>query len=124
MEGPEDAFGLAIPKKMKIQAAFPENVHAVGSVDAGELSNYVRKRVLVAHVEVADKRFIFPKVKIRGGDENKLYRIEVLDQGHETKLIVRDITPAPKVEGLTEPERWERAGMKPSGGLIDPNEME
>lgn len=124
MEGTEEAFGLPLPKKMRIDAAFRDSVHAIGSVDPGVLSNYVRQRVLVSHVEMADKRFVFPAVRIRGGDKDKIYRIEVQDRGHQSKLVVRDITPAPKVEGLTEAERWERAGMTPNGRLIDPNTLE
>lgn len=123
-EGKADAFGLTLPRELVIDARFPEAVHASGPVTPEALANYVRTRVDVAHVEIGAARTVFPRARIKAGAAEKTYRIEVVPDGARTRLVVRDITPAPTIQGISEEERWRRAGMKPNGELIAPNKQQ
>ncbi|HLV19434.1 MAG TPA: hypothetical protein VKZ49_01080, partial [Polyangiaceae bacterium] len=61
---------------------------------------------------------------IKGQPPDKLYRIEIVEDGLRTRLLVRDVTPPPTVQGLTEQERYRRAGITPDGKLLDANKLQ
>ncbi|MCB9588684.1 MAG: hypothetical protein H6718_24960 [Polyangiaceae bacterium] len=124
-QGEEKLFGLPIPQKMRVERRFLDAAHAAGPVTPEDLSNYVRQRVSVAQVEIGAARTVFPRVLIHGGDPKKIYRIEVSPRsGGGSELEVRDITPAPIPSGLSDAERWRRAGRNPDGTPIDPKKLE
>jgi hypothetical protein len=122
--GRAEAFGLLLPRDLAVDARFPDAVHASGAVSPPALASYVRARVDVAHVEIAPARTVFPRVKIKGGDPARVFRIELIDDGPRSRLVIRDITPPPTVQGISEEERWRRAGMTPSGEIIDPTQRQ
>jgi hypothetical protein len=124
--GTETAYGLVLPRGMKVLARFPGVVHASGALSPEDVSNYVRDRVLVSRVELGAVETVFPGVRVKGGEAQKLLRIEVIPLGDRTKLVVTDTSPpavVPPEEHLTDAERWRRAGYNPDGTLIDPNKL-
>jgi hypothetical protein len=123
-EGPHTAFGFTFPNKMRIERRFLDSVHASGRIAPESVANYVRQRVGTTHVEVGAARTVFPRVQIKGGAPDKVYRIEVVADGSTTRLVLSDVTPPPVEPGLSEEERWRRAGMSPEGKPIDPQKME
>jgi hypothetical protein len=125
--GEEQLFGLQIPKGMVVQGRFKDTGLAYGHVDAENVANYVRTRVDVERVEIGAARTIFPAVRIKNGAPDRTYRVEVLRDGVGTRLIVQDLTPAPpppKVEGLSDSERWKRAGFGPDGKPLNMKALE
>jgi len=119
-------FGLKLPKGMKLEARFTDSAYAVGDVTAEQLSNYVKERVHVGHVELAGKNTVFPKARIKGSDPKHLYRIEVTPRGRRSKLTVELLNPPrpPAEKGLSEAERWRRAGLSPDGKQLNPDQLE
>jgi hypothetical protein len=109
---------------MRLERRFDDSAHAAGPVSPESVANYVRERVEATHVEIGAARTVFPKVRIKGGAPDKVYRIEVVANGPTTLLVVRDVTPPPVEPGLSVEERWRRAGMTPQGKPIDPKKME
>lgn len=124
--GTEKAYGLVLPRKLKVIQRFSDAVHAAGPLKAEDVANYIRKRVSVYRVELGATGTIFPDAKIRGGDKQRTYRITVSAVGRDrSKIAIEDVTPPPKVEGLSESERWKRAGIDPrTGRPLNPNEAE
>ncbi len=118
--GRAEAFGLLLPRDLQVDARFPDAVHASGAVAPEALANYIRQRVDVARVEIGAARTVFPRTRIKGGKAERVYRIEVIGDGPRSRLLIRDITPPPTVQGISEQERWRRAGMSPSGEIVDP----
>jgi hypothetical protein len=123
-QGTEEAFGFYAPRKMKLDRKYPDAAHFIGPVDAASVANYVRQRVEAERVEIGAARTVFPKVRIKGGPAGHVFRIEVVSSGPTSKLLIRDVTPPPTVPGLTEEERWKRAGLKPNGQPLDPQKLE
>lgn len=124
-QGSERAYGLLLPEGMKIVARFDDSIHAKGRFSPEDIANYVRKRVRVQRVELGAARTIFPNVRIKGGNPQRRYRIEVVDLGHgQTRLELHDTTRPPAAPDLTEKESWRRAGFNPDGTPIDPMQLE
>jgi hypothetical protein len=109
---------------MRVEAHFPDAVHASGSVAVPALIDYVRKRIEAPHAELAGNRTIFARARIVGGNSQHVYRVEILSAGAETELVIRDVTPPPTVQGISEAERWRRAGLTPEGNPLDPKRMQ
>ncbi len=125
-EGQTQLFGLRLPMGMRVEARFVHSGHATGPIAPERLANFVRQRVEVRHVELAASRTVFSKARIKGGDPSKLYRIEVIPKGRESKLFVELLNPPkpPAPKGISEAERWKRAGLSPDGKLLNPQELE
>lgn len=122
--GTAEAFGFIAPVQLRLERRFPDAAHFVGQASAEAVANYVRERVAVERVEVGAARTVFPKVVIKAGDPKKVYRVEVVRDGPITRLIIRDITVPPAPEGLSEEERWKRAGLRPDGTPLDPKKLQ
>jgi hypothetical protein len=124
-EGKGEMFGLLLPRGVRVTARFAKEAHASGKVTVGELAAYIRKRVDARHVELAQGRTIFPSARVKGGPADKLFRIEVVaGSGSITKLVMRDLTRPAAVQGISEAERWRRAGLTPDGKVIDMKALE
>lgn len=124
LEGEARAFGIAIPRQMTLESVNKQTAHARGPVAPEALGEYLRARVLAQHVEMAEKRLIFPKVHVRGDDKRTVLRLEIIDDGLSTHLVLRNLTGPPPIPGLSDEERWKRAGLRPGGQLIDPQKAE
>lgn len=124
--GEGDLFGLPIPRGMTIQGKFREFAIATGRVRPEAVANYVRDHVVVERVEIGAARTVFPAARIKGAPADRTYRLEVVTDGPATRLIVRDVTPAPPVhmEGLSTEELWRRAGYTRDGKPLNPKALE
>ncbi len=123
VEGPEDAFGLPIPRRMSVKARFPDAVFATGDLAAEQVASYVRRRVAAARVETGPARTVFAEAALSRAPSRPL-RIEVIARGSETTLVVRDETRPPAKEGLSEEQRWRELGLTPKGAPLDPTRLE
>lgn len=125
--GTETVYGLVLPRGMKVIAHFPGIAHAVGALSPEDVANYVRDRVVVSRVELGAAETVFPRVRIKDGDPEKLFDIEVIPLGDRTKLVIKDMTPptthVPIDKTMTDAERWKRAGYNPDGTPLDPNKL-
>lgn len=109
------AFGFPTPQGMVVERRFANSVYLAGAVSASALLDYVRAHTIAGPAERIGNRHVFKKVKIRGGDTNRTYDLEVDDEGPTQKLVVTDVTPPALEPGLSTEERWRRAGYKPDG---------
>jgi hypothetical protein len=125
-EGDGDLFGLRLPKEMRLEARFPTSAHATGLVEANKLVDYVKRRILVRHVELAGSRTVFDKARIKGTHQKQLFRIEIIPKGRRSKLAIELLNPAkpPAEKGLSEAERWRRVGLTPDGKQLNPKQLE
>ena len=125
-EGDAELFGLRLPKGMRVEARFAKSGHASGPISPEQLSNYVKGRIDVRHVELAASRTVFSNARIKGAAAEQRFRIEVIPRGQNSKLSVELLNPPkpPAEQGLSEAERWRRAGLTPDGKQLNPKELE
>jgi hypothetical protein len=123
-EGPERAFGFVLPRDVHVERRFKDEVDARGTVSPDSLSDYVRKRVERARVEIGAARTVFAHAHVKGEPDGTEVRIDVIRDPNETLLVVANTTPPPVPSGLTEAERWKKAGMTPDGKIVDPAQLQ
>jgi hypothetical protein len=121
--GPEDAFGLPIPLRMKVRARFSDAVFASGRLAPEDVARYVRERVTPERVETSPAKTVLTHARLKSGGD-KVLRIEVISRGAEAEIVVRDEARPPAKEGLTEEERWRELGLTPQGAPLDPTQLE
>jgi hypothetical protein len=117
-EGTEQAFGLLLPRDMVVTARLPDAVYATGNLPLVPLTNYVRERLLSQRVDTGPEKTVFAGAAIKA-DPTRRVEVEVLSRRGKVQVVVRDRTPPPQVPGLSEEERWRRAGLTPKGKVID-----
>jgi hypothetical protein len=122
-EGKDLAFGLPIPRQMRVIGHFDDVVFATGDVRPELVANYVRQRVIAEHVETGPAKTVFTGVTLRAHPERTL-RVDVISRNGDTDLTVRDETRPPAREGLSEAERWKAQGLTPKGAPLDPTHLE
>jgi hypothetical protein len=109
---------------MRVSATFPDAVFAVGPLRPEDVSNYVRQRVEAQGVETGPSKTVFTKAKLKGADDPRLMRIEVVQKDGTTELVVRDQTPPPVEPGLSPDERMRKKGLLPDGTPIDKTRLQ
>jgi len=122
-EGTEKAFGLPIPRQMRVVSRFEDVVFASGDVAPELVANYVKQRVIAGHVETGPAKTVFTGATLRNNPTSTL-RVDVISRNGDTELTVRDETRPPAREGLTEAERWKELGLSPKGTPLDPTHLE
>jgi hypothetical protein len=108
---------------MQITAQFPDAIFARGPLDSTSVTKFVRERVVAESAETWAIKTVFSKATVKGSPQRTL-QIEVLSDGNQTELVVRDETRLPAKEGLSQEERWREHGLRPDGTLIDPTHLE
>jgi hypothetical protein len=119
----ETAFGLVVPRGMRITRYFNDSVYVSGSVPLQDTIEHVQGLVVASNVEITTRSAVFRRVRIKGDRQNRLFRIEIQGNRHESEFRLRNVTPPPLTPGLTEAERWKQAGRNPDGSLIDENQV-
>jgi hypothetical protein len=127
VEGKDRAFGLPLPRDSKVEARFAGSVHVTSILAPESLANFVRARVKDGVITAGGAATKLENV-VAVADPARVLTIEVRPtQGHpiaKSEMIVRDTTPPPFDPNLSEEERWRRAGLTPSGELLDPKHLE
>lgn len=122
--GVAEVWGFVAPREMRLDQQFQAEAFFVGAVAAEAVANYVRERVEADRVEIGAARTVFPAARIKAGKPDRVYRFEVLKDGTGARLIIKDITPPPIEPGLSDEERWRKAGLTPDGKPLDPKKVE
>jgi hypothetical protein len=127
VEGKERAFGLPLPRDARVAARFAKTVHVQTPLSPEDLVNFVRARVKDGKVTPGTSGTqLFDVTPI--GDPQKRLTIDVRlyrgGDGQHSEMIVRDTTAPPIEPGLTDEQRWQKAGLTPSGQILDPKKLQ
>jgi hypothetical protein len=122
--GDGNVFGLPVPREMQVALRAPDSALVVGEVEPEALRNYVKERVVVGFVEVRPDRTVFPTARIKDGPPDRVFDIEIGRDQKLTKLHIRDTTPVAPPPGLSDAERWRRAGFTPDGKPLNLKQLE
>lgn len=116
-EGKERAFGLPIPRDMRIKARLDDTWYAEGPFGLEDVANYVRARVLPSRVDRGPNKTVFVDATLLD-DPKKRVQVEVARVHGRVEMVVRDRARLPVEQGLTEEERWRRAGRTRDGKVL------
>ncbi len=122
----EIAFGLPLPKGMRVIRHFKSSAYIAGDVKLPDVLEHLQKYVLARDAEMQGEGAVFPRAHIAGDETQRLLRIEATQAEHGSQIYIEDITPPPpraELTGLTQAEIWRLAGRNPDGSLIDPNQQ-
>lgn len=122
-EGTLVAFGLKLPRLLRINATFPDAIFASGPVRPEDLIAYVRERVIAERESKLGDKTTFEGATSKASPASKI-RVEIIKREAQTELIVRNETRPPAKEGLSEEERWKEHGLSPQGQILDPTKLE
>lgn len=121
--GTPQVWGLRVPDGMRVGAEYARNVHLSGSRPLPAVMEAFRTQLLTNEIEVTPTRIVIASAYVKGAADKRLLRIEALSEGVLTRVNITDITPPPVPKGLSEAERWERAGRNPDGTVKNPSQV-
>jgi hypothetical protein len=122
-EGPERAFGIALPRDLQIKRSFVDVVYARGPVSVHSLVRYFAARLDGGSAHEAIDGATFEHVRAHGkpGEELLIQISSVFDgAGVEIHTVTRP--PAPNLPD--EAARWRQVGLTPDGKLTDPTHLD
>jgi len=119
----ETAFGLALPKGMKLVRHFNDSAYFAGNVDIDSLHAYLREHMQLSYAQMAGEGALFPRAQIIGDDKHRVFRVETTKIARGSQLRIDDITPPAALTGVSEEDIWRAAGRKPDGTPLDPNQL-
>jgi hypothetical protein len=117
------AFGMPLPTGMRLTRYFSDSAYFSGRVSLEDALAHVQQHVLARDVEMRTRRAVIPLAYIREDEKKRLFRIEIESTTEGSQIHVQDITPPPVAQGLSESERWIRAGRNPDGTLLNPKQV-
>jgi hypothetical protein len=128
VEGTERAFGLPLPRVSKVEARFEASVHVLSWLTPEDLVNFVLARVKDGTTTRGTSSTLLANVTPLA-DPQKRLTIDVRpmhggDGAIRSEMVVRDTTPIPVEPGLTDEQRWQKAGLTPDGHVADPTHLQ
>jgi hypothetical protein len=121
----ETAFGLPLTPGMRLVRQFRDAAYFSGDVKLQQALEHLAKRVTPPNPELVSNGALFPRVTVAGAAAGAApLRITLKRTEHGTQIHVEELTPPPPVvTGLSQEEIWRKAGRKPDGTPIDPNQL-
>jgi hypothetical protein len=123
LEGTDKAFGITLPRGLRVDSAFVDAVYTSGMLDVHALATYFS-----AHLQNGDLRegatsatFEHVNAKDKPG---RLLTVHIAKMGDGARVDFRDVTPVPGPNLPDDTARWRHVGLTPNGRLIDPTHLD
>jgi hypothetical protein len=123
VEGSDQAFGLTLPRDLRVEAAFSDVVYASASAAVHPIVAYMRARLREGTLREGDASATFEHVKVPGKPGLELF-VRVIRMPGTTRVEIRDTTPRPAPDLPDEAARWRQVGLTPEGRLLDSTHLD
>ena len=124
LEGTQQAFGVVLPRDVRIDRNEPGTVYASALVGVHPLVKYLRTRLLDSHLVEGDTFATFDHVKLHD-KPGALYHIDITATPPSgARLEWDDVTPQPAPSLPDEAARWRQVGLTPQGKVLDPTHLD
>lgn len=130
LEGSAKAFGLVLPRGVRVDAAFADVIYASGPVDDEAAVKYLHARVregkLVRPDFAGDGYTVLDHVRVPATPD-KQYVIRIGPEKGKvasTEIEIRDVTPTKAPNLPDDAARWRSAGLSPNGTIADPTHLQ
>lgn len=127
VEGQDKAFALPLPRYARVTGRFQTSITVRSHLTPEDLANFVRARVKEGKVVAGGAATTFENVVVPNEPGRRLtidVRRATITGDARSEMTVRDTTPPPVEPGLTDEQRWKKAGFGPDGKLLDPKNSE
>jgi hypothetical protein len=123
LEGTDRAFDVLLPRGLRVDGAFSDEVLTSGALAVHPLVDYFRTHVQNGDLREGATSATFEHVTAPGKPE-RLLTVHIQKAGDGAHVEIRDTTP-PKGPPLPdENARWKQVGLTPSGRLVDPTHLD
>lgn len=119
----ETAFGLTIPTGLRLTRHFNDSAYFTGETSVASVIDQVESHIVSSPMEMMSGRAVFTRAYVKGDASRRMLRVEIAGTPHGTQLYLKDITPQPAPQGLSQTEMWGRAGRTADGIPIDQNKL-
>lgn len=121
----ETAFGLPLPPGMRLVREFKDAAYFAGRVELPRALEHLARHVSPSSAElVPGGGAVFARVTVTGDDSKRPLRVTVRETESGSQIHVEAIAPPPDLSGLSPEEIWRKAGRKPDGTPLDPNQLD
>jgi hypothetical protein len=123
VEGDKKAFGVTLPRDVKVDGAFADLVLASAHLPVHPLAKYFRARLTDGSMHEGEESASFEHVRVPGNTASE-YGVRVYLSSGFTRIEMRDTTPKPVPDLPNDEARWKQAGLTPQGKILDPTHLE
>ena len=116
--GPDRAFGFVLPRGMRITARMNDTVYATGRLGFAATKRYLREQVIDAKAVETATRLSLDNATVAHSPKHKVMLVVSMKSG-KVELMIRDRRRKEAEPGLSEEERWRRAGLTTDGQVVE-----
>jgi hypothetical protein len=122
LEGTDKAFGVTLPRGLKIDGNFADVIMISGAVSLHPLVAYLRGHLQNGDLREGDSSATFDHVTAPGSE--RPLSVHILRVGQGVHVDIRDMTPVVLPPMPDEAARWKHVGLTPTGRLLDPTHLD
>jgi hypothetical protein len=123
LEGTQEAYGIKLPQLVKVDEVFSDETAASGPVALHPLVDYLRARVTGGELREGTDSATFEHVTAPGKPQPEL-QIHLARSRDVMRIVFRDATPPVLPPLPDDTARFKRAGLSPSGRILDPTHLD
>jgi hypothetical protein len=123
VEGSQQAFGIALPRALRVKGAFVDVVYATGQASVHALTQYFRARVQDGSLREGSQAATFEHVRVPGKPAVELL-VHIAAGRDGANVEIRNSTPPVAPSLPDEAARWKAVGLTPHGRLADPTHLD
>jgi hypothetical protein len=123
LEGTDKAFDVTLPRGLRVDGVFADEVIASGALTVHPLTQYFRARLQNGDLREGAGSATFDHVTAPGKPERPL-SVHIVKAGDGAHVDIRDVTPVVLPPLPDDAARLKRVGLTPSGRLLDPTHLD
>jgi hypothetical protein len=123
LEGTEQAFGITLPRGMHVDDTFAKVVYASGPMGLKPLVDYLRAHLQGGDLSEGEWSATFNHVYAPGRSD-PLLSVHIGTARDVVRVEFRDVTPPDLPSLPDDAARYRRAGLTPSGRVLDPTHLD
>jgi hypothetical protein len=124
IEGPDRAFGVALPRGLTVEQRFPDVVYASGPMTVHALVLFFRPRLTGGALRESATVATFEHARAPGMGPNTDLTIHLAVTLGKTRVDISSMIYPPAPALPDEAARWKQVGLTPEGKILDPTHLD